>query len=411
MWRFAFQNLLTRPSRSLLAIVGLSIPVFGILGLLGLSQGIRNLMGRTLGQVHGVLVIRQNVPGPIFSDLPAELDERLQAIRDVGVVAPEIWKLAPPVEGRSILSRSAASLFGRQEEQATFGIFDALVIEGMDIAQHLRLQKAMLKAALLPPERGGGRFLAPSDAGERRIVISTSTAADFPDTQGHPRKVGDSLKIGAESFEIVGLFDTGSLVLDRVIVMDITTARRLLGVKNDTVSAFLIEPREVTGRNAVIAEVERTIPGVAARSTSDMAINITKVMNELDLFLFLVISLALLVGCVGIVNTMLMSTLERYIEFGILRTNGWKRRHVLQLVLIESSYLGLLSGVLGCALALVGVGIVNQFLTGGMKLQETPWHLAAGVGLALVMGIMGGIYPAWRASGMAPMEAIRRGAH
>ena len=161
------------------------------------------------------------------------------------MVAPEIWKIAPPVEGRSILARSAASLFGRQDQQATLGIFDAVIIEGMDIAQHLRLQKAMLKEALLPPQRGGGRFLALSDAGERRIVISTRTAADFPDAQGHPRKVGDSLKIGAESFQIVGLFDTGSLVLDRIIVMDITTARRLLGIKDETVSAFLIEPREV----------------------------------------------------------------------------------------------------------------------------------------------------------------------
>ncbi len=77
MWRFAWQNLLTRPARTVLAIVGLSIPVFGVLGLFSLSQGIRNLMGNTLGQVHGVLVLRANVPGPIFSDLPAETAETL----------------------------------------------------------------------------------------------------------------------------------------------------------------------------------------------------------------------------------------------------------------------------------------------------------------------------------------------
>ena len=103
MWRFAWQNLMTRPARTILAIVGLSIPVFGVLGLLGLSQGIRNLMGNTLGQVHGILVIRSNVPGPIFSDLPASMVERLRAVPGVHVVAPEIWKIAPPVEGRSIL--------------------------------------------------------------------------------------------------------------------------------------------------------------------------------------------------------------------------------------------------------------------------------------------------------------------
>src|SRR6516165_2902522 len=98
MWRFAWQNLLTRPSRTLLAIVGLSIPVFGVLGLFSLSHGIRNLMGNTLSQVHGVLVLRANVPGPIFSDLPAETGEQLSRLPGIRIVAPEIWKLAPSVE-------------------------------------------------------------------------------------------------------------------------------------------------------------------------------------------------------------------------------------------------------------------------------------------------------------------------
>ena len=105
MWRFAWQNLMTRPARTILAIVGLSIPVFGVLGLLGLSQGIRNLMGNTLGQVHGILVIRANVPGPIFSDLPADMADA-SGDSGVHVVAPEIWKIAPP-------SRARASSLGR----------------------------------------------------------------------------------------------------------------------------------------------------------------------------------------------------------------------------------------------------------------------------------------------------------
>lgn len=411
MWRFAWQNLMTRPARTILAIVGLSIPVFGVLGLLGLSQGIRNLMGNTLGQVHGILVIRSNVPGPIFSDLPADMLERLRAIPEAHVVAPEIWKIAPPVEGRSILARSATSFLSKRHEQSSFGIFDALIIEGMDIASHLRLQKTALIAAMIPASKGGGRFLGPGDEGQNRIVISARTAADFPDPQGHSRKVGDALRIGEESFEIVGIFDTGSLVLDRIIVMDLATARRLLGVKHDTVSAFLVEPRDPAQHDALKAAIEQSLPEVEARSASDMAVNITRVMNELDVFLLMVVSLALAVGCVGIINTMLMSTLERYVEFGILRTNGWRRRNVLQLVLAESSYLGLLAGILGCVLAIAGVWVVNLFLSGGLKLQETPVHLALGVSLALVMGVLGGLYPAWRASGLAPMEAIRRGTH
>ena len=55
--------------------------------------------------------------------------------------------------------------------------------------------------------------------------------------------------------------------------------------------------------------------------------------------------------------------------------------------------------------------VANLFLSGGLKLQETPAHLALGMALALVMGVVGGPYPAWRASGLAPMEAIRKGTH
>ena len=411
MWRFAWQNLLTRPARTILAIVGLSIPIFGVLGLLALSQGIRNLMGNTLSQVHGILVIRANVPGPVFSDLPADLADRMRRIPAIHVVAPEIWKIAPPVEGKSILARSALSLLGRPQHQSSRGIWDMIIIEGMDIPEHLKVRKTALIAAMLPAEEGGGRFLRPSDAGQNRIVVSAKTAADYPDAKGNPRKVGDSLEIGGTSFEIVGLFDTGSLVLDRIIAMDIEAARRLLGVKEGTVSAFLIEPRDPAEREAVMAQVEQTVPEVEARSTSDMAVNISKVMNRLDLFLLMIISLAVIVGCVGIVNTMLMSTLERYIEFGILRTNGWKRRNVLQLILAESCYLGLLSGVVGCVLALVGVRLVNAFLRGELALQTTPLHLVLGIGLAVAMGVIGGVYPAWRAAGLMPMEAIRRGGH
>ena len=158
-----------------------------------------------------------------------------------------------------------------------------------------------------------------------------------------------------------------------------------------------------------MAEIERAIPGVEARSPSDMQVNISRVTRDLDIFLMMVISLAMVVGCVGIINTMLMSTSERYPEFGILRTNGWKRKHVLRLVLAESGYLGLLSGLMGCVLALVGVTVANLFLSGGLKLQTTPLHMALGVGLAVVMGALGGLYPAWRASRLMPMEAIRRG--
>ncbi|HEY2158193.1 MAG TPA: FtsX-like permease family protein, partial [Isosphaeraceae bacterium] len=116
-----------------------------------------------------------------------------------------------------------------------------------------------------------------------------------------------------------------------------------------------------------------------------------------------------IVGIVGIINTMLMSTTERFVEFGVLRTLGWSKGNVLALVTTESAFLGLLAGAIGCTLAFVGVTIGNQFIEGGLKLSMPPWLIVLGVGLSLITGTLGGLYPAWRASKLVPMDAIRLG--
>ena len=90
MWNFAWRNLLTRPLRTTLALIGLSIPILGVLGLFSLSEGLRNLVDDTLGQIQGVMVLRENVPTPVFSDLPADLAETLRKVPGVRAVAPEV---------------------------------------------------------------------------------------------------------------------------------------------------------------------------------------------------------------------------------------------------------------------------------------------------------------------------------
>ena len=89
----------------------------------------------------------------------------------------------------------------------------------------------------------------------------------------------------------------------------------------------------------------RPIPGVDARSMNEVQANFGSLMGQVDTFLLMTVSLALIVGIVGIINTMLMSTTERFVEFGVLRTNGWSQGNILTLVTLESAYLGLLRGL------------------------------------------------------------------
>ena len=409
LWVLAFRNLMTRPTRTILAIAGLSIPVLGILGLFSLSNGIRELLGNTLAQVQGILVLRENVPMDLFSELPSAMAERLRAVPGVRVVAPQIWKLAPDIEGRSLFSRGASSLLGSTRQPPLQSLLDLVEIEGQDLGEHARLLRDVYRSKLLPADRGGGRYLNESDQGQPHIVISTRTARDYPDSPGHPRGVGSQLRIGGRPYTIVGLYDTGSLLLDNTIVMDIATARRLLKLKDQTVSCFFVEPMDSAGTDVVAEAIEHAIPGVDARTMAEFQVEVGQMLGNLDLLLLLVISLALVVGSVGILNTMLMSTCERLSEFGILLTNGWSRGDVLRMVLLESVCLGLLAGAVGCLLALVATTAVNPFLDGGIQLIMTGRLLLLSLGLSLVLGSLGGLYPAWHASRLAPMEIIRLG--
>lgn len=402
MGRFAWRNLLTRPVRTALALIGLSIPILGVMGLFSVSGGLRTMVGDTLSKVEGVMVIRENTPSPVFSQLPATLGADLRKFPGVRRVAPEVWGIAPSIEGRNMIGSLMAK--GAQS------LLDQPVIQGQDIEAHRGLRSAVYPRAL--KEKGEGRFLSPEDAGKPNIVISRKVARDYRNADGSPRKLGDTLRIGGKPFTIIGLFETGSIIFDVVIVMDIATARGLLRVSQDTVSSFYIETDRPGENERVSAAIKTANLGVDARTMNEFLAQFGSLMGEVDKFLLMTVSLALIVGVVGIINTMLMSTSERYVEFGVLRTNGWSRGNVLTLVTLESAYLGLLSGVIGCVLGLSGVALVNRFAsTGGVQLSMPPSLIALGVGLSVVTGTLGGLYPAWRAARLVPMDAIRVGSH
>ncbi len=408
MGKFAWLNLLTRPLRTVLALVGLSVPILGVIGLFSVSDGLRNLVGNTLDKIKGVMVLRENVPTPVFSHLPADLVDKLRAIPGVRAVAPEVWGLPPTIEDVSLIPSNPLEFLRKNREQKIQSMLDATVIQGQDIAAHRHL-----KSAVYPNALKEGRFLAVEDRGTRNIVISRKIAAEHKDASGRPKKVGDLLKIGSDTFPIIGIYETGSMLLDPIIVMDIGTARKVVGEAPDKVSSFYVEATDPTKVDEMAKLIEETIaePRLDARSMGEFAANFGTVMSQLDTFLLMTVSLALLVGVVGIINTMLMSTTERFVEFGVLRTNGWSRADVLSLVTIESAYLGLLAGIIGCLMGLALTQVGNQFITGGLKLEFSPRLVAIGLGLSVVMGTLGGLYPAWKASRLVPMDAIRLGSH
>jgi len=406
MWRFASLNLITRPLRTLLAVVGLTIPIVAILGLFSLTQGIRSLMGNTLSRMAGLIVMRADAPAPVFSELPAGLVDEIQKVPGVRIVAPEVWRIAPPIEGRNLLARAAAKALTSRGDERFSSFAETIMLEGEQLPEHLLLRGGAFRHSLLPPQRGGGRYLLDTDVGRPHVVISTKIARDYPNADGTPKKVGDRLLIGGKPFQIVGLYQTGSLMIDETIVMEITTARELLGIDRKQVSAFYVEPDPQTDIDALERAITRAVANVQVRSMSQFNVQVGNIMGQLDLVL--TVGLALLVGGVGIANTMLMSAVERTVEFGVMRANGWTRRNILGLVTAESALLGLLSGLVGTGLAIAAIAALNSILVRyELRLELTVPLVAARNAVAIAVASLAGLYPAWRASRMTPMDAIR----
>ena len=120
-------------------------------------------------------------------------------------------------------------------------------------------------------------------------------------------------------------------------------------------------------------------------------------------------SIALLIGIVGIANTMAMSVFERTREIGVLRALGWKGRHVILLILTEAGVLGLAGGLLGILVGLGALWILSVMpqTASVVSTSVSPGHLFESLLIAIGSGLLAGAYPAWRGARLSPVEALR----
>lgn len=135
-----------------------------------------------------------------------------------------------------------------------------------------------------------------------------------------------------------------------------------------------------------------------------------KMLEMLDVYAWGVAMIAALVGGVGMMNTMLMSVFERIREIGVLRAVGWRPVMVLRQVMVEAVLLTLVSGVAGLAAAAVIVWIIQAIPSAGLLrdiVVIAPSTIAQAIVVCVVLGVVGGLYPASRATRLSPVEALR----
>ncbi|EKQ54587.1 MAG: ABC-type transport system, involved in lipoprotein release, permease component [Methanobacterium sp. Maddingley MBC34] len=255
-----------------------------------------------------------------------------------------------------------------------------------------------------------------SNLGLDDIVITNGTAFSNDNqvimgdmaAQSLNKTVGDTITLSNQTFTIVGTYETGNFQDDRGIVMSLGKLQSLTG-NTDMVSLILVKAANGTSSSTLADTIESKYPNELSTSTSLSGME--RMNNGLEIIesgAWAVTLLALLIGGIVVVVTMVKSVVERTREIGVLKAVGWTNKRILAMIIGESVVLSLLAAVVGI---IVGVGVVEIISSAHLIMGVEPAFSAGlfleALAVAIFLGIVGGIYPAYRASRLSPTEALR----
>jgi ABC-type antimicrobial peptide transport system permease subunit len=207
---------------------------------------------------------------------------------------------------------------------------------------------------------------------------------------------------------VVGIVETGSTYEDGGAIISLSEAQQLLK-KPHQVMLMSIKLKDPAQTEVVRARLAAEYPKLVFARSAEFTENLSDMENMRVMFnaIFL---LTLLVGSIALMNTMVMSIYERTREIGVLRAVGWRASMVLREMLAESLILTLSSGALGFVSAWLLIAGMRAMPSLGVMRESfaiTPVVAGEALALCLVLGVVGGLYPAWRATRLSPVEALR----
>ncbi len=378
---FMVKNLTRRPIRTALTVLGLAVAVGSMIALLGISDNVERSVGEAFER-RGVdlVVLKTGVPNQLDSELDENLVDRVKSLDGVEDVDVALVSLID-VKMKSGNSISAMCLGW---PSSNFGYHDLDIVAGRALHDGDR-QKTMLGAKLADTLNMG---------------------------------VGDTLEVSGEPFEIVGLYKSFNVYETGALIILMEEAQRLSGRKGKVTGFSLRVHKSIEHPDADVEAVRRKIEaltdenGKPARLSAQTIQEYVKTASHVLLvraMAWMVSIIAIIIGVISMLDTMIMSVLERTQEIGILRAVGWPRSRVVKMVLIEAVMLGLAAAALGSVGAIALTYILTLFpkVSGFIESGIAPIVIAKGFGLTVLIGLAGAAYPAIRAARLLPTEAIR----
>jgi putative ABC transport system permease protein len=355
------RNLLRRPVRTLLTSAGVALGVGLIVALLSISAGVERTGSDLIhiGRADFGL-FQSGVADATKSLLPSALETRVE--RDPGVAeTARIFLFVTTVE-----QRKSSLVLG--------------VAPGEFAAQRLTLVGGDRSGALV------------GDAARRTFHT----------------QVGGTLIVDGRPFRVSGIYHSGNPYEDGAVVLPLPAVQRL-AKRPDEVTTIGVTVKPGYRPQQVASRLERQY-GITAIVEPGQAVNVDTSSRLVINVGWVISALALIVGGIGVTNTMAMSVFERVREIGILRAVGWRGRRIAALIVSEALGISLVALALGLLLGWLAASLftTRTGLSSLVAPRFTAGVFAWGLAFALGVGLIGAVYPAWRALRLSPIEALRR---
>jgi putative ABC transport system permease protein len=220
---------------------------------------------------------------------------------------------------------------------------------------------------------------------------------------------GDSLTIKGESFKVAGVLDQTGSQDDALVFASLPKAQKLLGKQGKITLAEVAALCSGCPIGDMVTQIAEKIPDAKVSAIQQVVEGRLKALDQFKRFSFAMAAVVVFIGSLIVFVTMMGSVNERTTEIGVFRAIGFRKSHIMRIILLEAALVSLLAGVLGYLVGMGGARMALPFMAESSKalLVWDVWVAVGSVTLALVLGLLASLYPALHASRMDPTEALR----